>query len=405
MKIRIHSRWLALAILPALPLVAGCGDVFTLEAESPGRVADDDLNNRDAFNGLVVGMSFNLSDAVDLTLQDVTMAGGNLWHGGSYDFGSLPRGILNEAEDWDAEFNDMQQARWVAESGLRRMAGTLAAAEYNRSRLVARAYLLAGFANRLLGEYQCTSTIDGGPEVSNTVHFERADSLFARAAEIGAAAGRSDLVAAAHGGRASVLAWLGQWSAAVQQAQQVPPDFEYVAIFDQALNNDLVFETTSRREFTVFSTEWEEVTDDPRVPWRVTEERGQDGSTPFYQQLKYTDLQADVPLTKGTEMLVLRAEAELRDGDFEGMTALLNQAREQFGMEPLAAPDNSADAWATLRFERNATLWLEGRRIWDLRRWKAQGGDAVDPFSLTPPDRELCFPIGDEERRSNPNLS
>jgi hypothetical protein len=303
----------------------------------------------------------------------------------------------------------MQQARWVAEDGLRRLAAVLE--NYEQNPLVARAYALAGFANRMLGEIQCMSTIDGGPAVDNTVHFERADSLFARAIQIGTAANQTAIVNAARGGRASVLAWLGDWTGAVALASQVPSTFAYNAVFSTAtgaINNDLVFETTSRKEFTVFSTAWEDVTSDPRMPWEIKRdnsgqvERGQDGETPFYQQQKLLTQDDDIRLTHGSEMLVLRAEAALRNGDIPGMKQLLDQARAVYGMPPIALPANTAEAWETLRFERAATLWLEGRRLWDLRRWQAQGGEAADPFAQ---GRDLCFPISREEKRVNPNIA
>lgn len=390
------------------PLMA-CSDVLTLDVEAPGRIADDDLNNAEAAAGLVAGMSYDLSEALDSELQEVVLAGGELWHGGSYDFGTIPRGILaDEDEFWDGAYGSMQQARWVAEDGLRRLAAVLE--NYERNPLVARGYLLAGFANRMLGEIQCTSTIDGGPEVPNTVHFERADSLFARAIEIGTAANQTAVVNAAHGGRASVLAWLDDWTGAVAEASLVPAGFEYSAVFSTAtgaVSNDLVFETTSRKEFTVFSTAWEGVTDDPRMPWEIKldnsgqVERGQDGETPFYQQQKLLTQDDDIRLTHGSEMLVLRAEAALRNGDISGMKQLLDQARAVYGMAPVALPASTAEAWETLRFERAATTWLEGRRLWDLRRWQAQGGDAADPFAQ---GRDLCFPISREEKRVNPNI-
>jgi hypothetical protein len=405
----IRSILRKIALLGAfLPLMA-CSDVLTLDVEAPGRIADDDLNNAEAAAGLVAGMSYDLSEALDSELQEVILAGGELWHGGSYDFGTIPRGILaDEDEFWDGAYGSMQQARWVAEDGLRRLAEVLE--NYERNPLVARGYLLAGFANRMLGEIQCTSTIDGGPEVANTTHFERADSLFARAIQIGTAANQTAVVNAAHGGRASVLAWLDDWTGAVAEASLVPASFEYSAVFSTAtgaVNNDLVFETTSRKEFTVFSTAWEDVTDDARMPWEIKldnsgqVERGQDGETPFYQQQKLLTQDDDIRLTHGSEMLVLRAEAALRNGDISGMTQLLDQARAVYGMPPIALPGNTAEAWETLRFERAATTWLEGRRLWDLRRWQAQGGDAADPFAQ---GRDLCFPISREEKRVNPNI-
>jgi hypothetical protein len=356
-------------------------------------------------------MSYDFSESMDSQLQEVLMAGGELWHGGSYNFGTIPRGILQQEDElWDGAYGSMQQARWVAESGLRRIAEIIPET-FDRDPNVARAYLLAGFANRQLGEIQCSSTIDGGPEVANTEHFARADSLFSRAITVGQAANQTAIVRAAYGGRASVRAWQGDWAGAASDAAQVPASFEYFAIFTTqpgGQNNDLVFETTSRKEFTVFSTIWENITDDARVPWEIAfdnsgqVEVGQDGETPFYQQLKYRTQDDDIHLTKGTEMLVLRAEARLRDGDIAGMVDRLNDARAVFGMGPVDAPADIAAAWELLRFERGATLWLEGRRLWDLRRWEAQGGPAADPFTE---GRDVCFPISREEKRVNPNLT
>jgi hypothetical protein len=402
----------AFAILALIAPAAACSDVLSLDVESPGRIADDDLNNEQAVGGLVAGMSFDFSQAFDAQLQEVVMAGGELWHGGSYDFGTIPRGILMEEDEyWDGAYGSMSQARWVAEHGLQRMQDVLDDALYERNAFVARAYLLAGFANRLMGEVQCETTIDGGPVVSNTEHFARADSLFSRAITIGGAANQGTIVNAAYGGRASVRAWMGQWSAADADAERVPADFSYSAIFSTApgaVSNDLVFETTSRKEFTVFSTEWEAVTSDPRMPWEIQfdndgqVEVGQDGETPFYQQQKLLTQDDDIALTHGPEMLVLRAEKALRDGSIAGMVGFLDQARAEFDTGPVNTPANTAEAWELLRFERAATTWLEGRRLWDLRRWQAEGGVIADPFAA---GRDLCFPISREEKRVNPNVA
>lgn len=400
----------ALLLVVGMPLAA-CSDVLSLDVEAPGRIADDDLNNADAVPGLVAGMSFDLTQAIDGSLQEISVASGDIWHGGSYDLGTYPQGNLMDApEDWDGEFGSMQQARWVAEDGLRRIGDILEPATFEQDPDVARAYLLAGFANRWVGEQQCSSTINGGPEVPNTEHFVRADSLFSRAIQVAGAAGQDDLLTAARGGRASVRAWLGDWSAAATDAQAVPADFRFDAVFSTAVgavNNDLVFETNSRREFSVYTSMWDTVFNDPRVPWEIPVDasgavlKGQDGETDFYRQLKFLTEDDDIPLTKGTEMLVLRAEERLRANDLPGMTSLLNQARAEFGMDPLAEPASVDEAWPIMRFERSATVWLEGRRLFDIRRWTSEGGVVGAPFAA---GRDTCFPISDEEIRTNPNL-
>jgi hypothetical protein len=127
--------------------------------------------------------------------------------------------------------------------------------------------------------------------------------------------------------------------------------------------------------------------------------KGQDGKTNFFRQTKYKDLGASVPLVKGTEMLVLRAEAALRSGDIAGMTALLNTSRAQYaGLTPLTAPATTAAAWTLLQRERGAVVWLEARALWDMRRWFAEGTNTF----LN--GRNKCVPVSDNEYASNANL-
>jgi len=403
------KRWSRRAALVlVLPVAAACSDVLSLDVEAPGRIADSDLNTQDAVPGVVAGMSYNLTRAVDVTLQEALLAGGEIGHGGSYDFGAIPLGrFMQIPEDWNGSYGALQRARWTAEAGLRRIAEVLPAATYEKSADVAHGYLMAGFANRLMGELQCRTTVDNGADLPHTENFARADSMFTRAIAIGGASNQTAIVTAAYGGRASVRAWMGQWDQAAADAAQVPTSFVYKTTFSTAYNNDFWYETNTRREFSLYNSMWAAVTEDPRAPWDAPLDskgqpiRGQDGQTIFYHQLKYNDPTDDVPLTHGAEMRVLQAEAALRSGDYATAEGFLNQARAKWNMAPMTLSTVPADAWATLRFERYATLWLEGRRLWDLRRWKADGAPKEDPFDQ---GRDLCFPISQSEQRANPQV-
>lgn len=401
------KNWARIGLVALLTSVGACEKI--LEVEAPGRIADEDLNNLDAFPALVVGMSYNLSDAMDEVLQFSALASGELWHGGSYDWADIPRGIILP-EDVNGEWADMQQARWVAEHGIVRMSELYEEGAFNSSPLVARAYLLAGFSNRMLGEMLCETAIDGGPKEPHTVHFDRALGQFTNAIEIGEAAGTEDIVTAAYAGRASIKAWMGDWAGAALDAAQVPADFEYMAILQTPEpSNDLQYETYDRPEYTVYNTLFAEHPDDPRAEWRVVYEddgsvaTSANGATPFYQQQKYTDAGSDIPLTKGTEMLVLRAEAALRNSDIPGAFLLLNEARDFYGMEPLATPATLEEAWDTLHYERSATVWLENRHLWDARRWFAEGESSPAYYSFLE-GRDQCVPISEEEVDSNDNF-
>ena len=150
---------------------------------------------------------------------------------------------------------------------------------------------------------------------------------------------------------------------------------------------------------------------DPRVLWDTVKtssgavQVGQDGRTPFFRQRKFNGLGADVALTKGTEMLMLRAEAALRAGDSVAALGFLNQSRAFYSttanpLPPLAMV-SIAELWPILQKERGATLWMEGRRFWDLRRWNAEPLPIKNTYLDT---RDKCIPVSEEEEQSNPNV-
>src|SRR5688572_11640151 len=315
-------------LMTALIAALSCGNI--LDVENPGPLDDEELDNVETMTPLVNGMSFDLSRGLDEVLQNSSVMGDDLYHGGSYGGpGLFNRGVIQK-EDVNGMWAEMHRARWVAEDGIRRLKEVLGDSLYENNILSVRANVYAGFANRLLGEHVCEAVIDGGPRQPHTVHFERADSQFTEAIRIAANLSggvRDSLRRAARAGRASVRAWLGRWTEAAADADStnVPINYTFWARYSTNTgpeNNDLVFATNYRLEFTVYNTQWAGVRGDPRVPWDTVKvsgsnaiQVGQDGRTPFFRQTKFRGLDADVPLAKGTEMLILRAEERLRAGD------------------------------------------------------------------------------------------
>jgi hypothetical protein len=252
------------------------------------------------------------------------------------------------------------------------------------------------------------------------VHFQRAEAHFTEALRVAgnlpAGSLRDSLSRAAYGGRASVRAWQGKWTEAVADAMQVPTAYVFFALFSSNTgleNNNLWIETHQRFEYTVFNTQWAQVFRDPRVPWDTAKTPqgamrvGQDGRTPFFQQKKYPARDSDIPLVKGTEMLMLRAEAALRatPPDVQGAMALINQQRAFYHriatpLPPLAAT-TPEEAWPILQKERGAVVWLEARRFWDLRRWNAEPPPIKNTFL---DGRDKCIPVSENEVNSNPNF-
>jgi hypothetical protein len=412
------------AVLVAVSLAStGCGDL--LEVSNPGLIEDAALNDAAVFAALVTGISGDYSVALNLSREIAEMTDDQenssfqilQWHLGKFE--------VDLVNPW---WRNLHTARWVAEDGIRRMQEGMAAAEFAKSPLVARAQLFAGLANRLLGENVCYAVIDGGEAQPRTEHFKRAEQQFTAAMATAQAAGASavSIYNAAVGGRASVKAWQGNWAGAVQDAALVPVGFTYKALYGNSTareNNSYWQGSFGNWYLSMDKTSWVKVgmdlektplTGDPRIPFKAVRNASGDiittrsGIHKAIAQMKYPDLGSDKNVVAGTEMLVLRAEAALRNKDLAGMTTLLNASRAHFGMAPLEVPATEADAWETLAFERGATVWLEGRRFWDLSRWYNEGhafvvnvqGDAMETMEK----RDRCIPIALAEMESNPNL-
>jgi starch-binding outer membrane protein, SusD/RagB family len=387
-----------------LAIVVFCGGC-DLTVTNPGPIQDSQLNTASALAPLVNGMSGDLSFALGDYLDREAIATDELTNAGNFTPENFYSAGVIRPEDDITDWANMQSARWSAENGLTRMQKVRGAA-FETDTITPWAYLWAGYANRLLGENACTAVIDGGPPESDSVYFARADSLFTRAFTLAQALKKPTVQSAALGGRASVRAAQGNWTGAVTDAAQVPTSFVFNAIFSTNTtreNNALVARTVSARIVSVYGTVYAKTRSDPRTPWDTVKtaaggvQVGQNGSTPYFVQKKYPTLGSLVPLTKGTEMLLIRAEAALRNGDVAGTMALINQERASYGMAPLAATTGAA-AETILQSERGAVLWLEGRRLWDLRRWQADGTNTF----LN--GRASCLPPSSTEQAANPNF-
>lgn len=125
-----------------------------------------------------------------------------------------------------------------------------------------------------------------------------------------------------------------------------------------------------------------------------------DAGIPLQVQQKYTSRNDPLRLVSGREMRLIVAESRLRSGDIEGAVSAINEVRLFADVEPVTADDLVA-AWTVLKRERGIELWLEGRRLGDLRRWvsEAAPGEAEDMSG-----RDTCFPIGTTEVDTNPNI-
>jgi hypothetical protein len=393
------------------------------DVQNPGPVQDEFLDRPEAQIALVNGMGRALSEGINwlaytgaAVTREVHPSGST----GSFGISAVwQRGELSSDDmDLDTHWEQAQQARWLAENGAARIE-----ADPSDPQLLARAYLYAGYANRLLGETMCQAVIDGGPAEPYTVFLQRAESWFGRAVDTGT----GDLRTAAMAGRASVLADLGQWTEAAALAAQIPIAFQY-AIPYQNVGSDAQrnrIEWASHAEPYRAHTQWNtwygeyyDATQDPRVPYRFTNEVGDAaidccGQVPWWPQQKHATPDAPITLSSGAEMRLIEAEHALIENDIPAAVALINSLRTAAGV-PTVSATTAEEAWSALKRERGIVLWLEGRRMGDRRRWEEAGRPgAFHPLELPGTDatvgshltqQDLCFPIPPSEQDTNPNI-
>ncbi len=391
--------------------LAAC-NVF--DVKNPGKILDEDLNNERAIRALVVGMSADFSVVYDDLGFIVARLSDEMAASGSYFLSTRARFGIIESDDTDFYWEGLHQARFVAENGLVRMEDVLGD-QFNGNPLTARAYFFAGLANRALGEAFCQVTYEGSEPLPKAAAFERAVGHFTNAISQAQQAGENDLLLAAYGGRAQAHVGLGDWASAVADAQQLSTDFAYEAIYSDNSgreSNEIYDETHQRYEMSAFGALAGSFDPpDPRAPYtdcRVDDDCstniGADGSTFHLRQEKYNALGSNIPVVKGTEMRLIEAEALWEQGNLDAAMAKINEVRAFFDLDPLTATTRE-EVFDVLDKERHLTLWLEGRRLFDLHRWDhpfLRGGGVVYEGI---DNRASCLPIADSECQTNPNVS
>jgi hypothetical protein len=425
-------------------LLLGTLVACNVDVQNPGPVQDEFLSLATAHQAVVNGAGRALANATASGTGgsigfDASAVSRELHPGGQTgSFGISPQlstGIIT-ADETDGRTAKAAAARWIAEAGVKRIRDALPAADFAKSPIAAQGLLYAGFANRLIGENMCETTIDAGPREPFTVHFPRAEAQFTEAIAIATAANKPDFVNAAYGGRASVRTWLGDWAGAAADAGRVPKTFKYQNLYnnlDREQLNSYFFamDGSTFRNETVWHTWYADYYDqskDPRVryltyttpaAWRFTQGtvgdlgdgRGVVGQVPFYQSQKYTAQGSPIDLTDGREAQMIVAESKLRAGDIAGAMALVNDLRRDAGVTLRNTAVSADSAWTYLKLETLIEVYLEGRSLGYRRRWDGAGKDPKTPGGL--PDllrmddrkgKDTCFPIGRTELNTNPNL-
>jgi starch-binding outer membrane protein, SusD/RagB family len=431
----------AVAVLP------GCD----LGVFDPGTIEDVDIDEPSSIQPLIVGAERNFGRATTGERPGGLYGAGaflsdELVHSGQFvgirDWNDAAL-IPDDVAETQARWANGQNARFTAEEAERRIRGIIAAEGENpdASAPVAQASLWAGFSNRVMGDAFCDAVIDGGPRLPHTAFYERALDYFNTAHAVATAVGNDSLATAAQAGIAQTQMMLGNWQAAVAAAGQVPTGYVHemrhsdnASIEYNGLHELFLRDTQASvwgTPFAAWGVDLSGVNDgagDPRVVFSSRDDDGEvviggDQRRENWFPEKYPERSTNVPIAKGTEMRLIEAEAALVGGNVGGAMTLVNLVRGFRGLDDVEA-NSEAEAWFLLQRERGIELWLEGRRLPDVRRWQQTPGFAGfevvrreasgQPIEQDErrnilenpemPGGELCLPISRNEINSNPNL-
>ena len=395
---------------------------------NPGPTDDETLNGAEAYPPLVHAISRALANAYNYSMTEVAfrtrelhVASVDQWRGSNIFMHEGTTTSNPTQEPW----SEAHDARFLGEEAIRR-GEVIFGSDFASTALVADAHLWSGYAHRLLGNFFCEAVFDGGPKLPGVEYLTRALDRFTTAIDIATAAGAdaTETLMAARAGRASVRVDLGDWPGAVADAGFVPTDFEKLLLFgDEA--GDRHYNPIGFADFVLARTVWNTfywqyflTSGDPRTPWKDNGVRFMvlqpwNRDVPWLTQTKYAAFDSPVQLSSGEEMRLIEAESALLNNDMASAMTLINALRATAGVAAWPAPANIDEAWSFLKAERGIELWLESRRMADIKRWRAAGTPgalAPEELGMGPeggPDLSnsaVCLPIPDSESDANNNF-
>lgn len=407
-------------------LAAGCSDITSLKQSDPGQIDAAGVyrpeNARLLVNGVlsdfecaysrVVAGSGLLSDEIGAAIaQSLSF---------DYDRRTLlpthPYSAGCGFAQYPGVYTSLSRARGAADTTYARMSEWTAAQVPERETFLATLATYGGLTLSFLGEVMCSAAVDAGPEMSTQQLLQEARSRFDAAITHAAAAGDDDLLHLARLGRARALLGLGDLAGAAADAATIPADFAITTTpdaVDQRLQN-VVYVHITQSFFGTVGEAYRNLTldgePDPRVQVTDADRIGTAGS-PIFTPDKYPTVTAPIPVARYAEAQLILAEARIAANDLDGAATAINAARNSGGRTGMpqydATGQTQAEVMAQLVEERRRELFLEGRRLWDVRRLDLPLVPAPgEPYTIGGGEygSQRCFPLPDVERNNNPNI-
>ncbi len=281
----------------------------------------------------------------------------------------------------------------------------------------AKLSLFRGFELIWLSDVWCDFVLDAEPKVYTS---REGWGLAAQQFQQVLAAGRAEPAdrQAALAGLARVHRLLGNWTQAVQFAQQVDTSFQFQATYSTILTantNRIWFHLWSFGEHTV-SARWRNLTldgtstPDPRVRLQPNPVSPLGTLDQLFAPFKVASGSSPLNITSGVEARFILAEAAIAASNLQQAVTLLNTIRRQRAVttEWQPATLDRTTVLNKLIDERGRTLLLEGVRVGDLRFYKKAYG--IDLWHTSIPQGSTvgtttCHPLQQTEIDNIPGIS
>ena len=396
--------------------VAGCDLNDLLEVSDPSRLLSENVEVPSQATALMNGLEadFLCAHGAFMVIQ-AAFSDEFEDHSASGDVWTLDRRRPQNVDNWGdndctalvpSVYLPAGRARWVADNLVTLFGGWTDAEVANRTEGIARAYLYGGFSASMIGATNCTAALDVGPELTQMDMFAAAETRFTAAMS----GGGSDITNAALVGRARVRLYMGNTAGALTDAGAVPAGF----VMNLSPNNSTtrLYNRIWEKNLFAFSQGVPPWTrnlmtggvPDPRLASFDTGENTGWGPSNVWSQVKFPAANTPVPIAR-------YAEAQLIIAEITGgatAVAVINALRGPLGL-PVFASTIEADIQAEVVAERRRELFLEGFRLYDIRRlglpFVPAIGTAYQPGVKggTYGD-QTCIPIPIIETFNNPNF-
>ncbi|MGH7481081.1 MAG: RagB/SusD family nutrient uptake outer membrane protein [Longimicrobiales bacterium] len=413
----------ALLFMGLAAFVTGCESLLEVEPE-PHTVPGDELDKPTSLQGRMIGAEANFFLAYDMAIVF-----GGLYTDEVADPGNAiderrvteDNGLIGSADEneegIDGLWTPMQRAAFTSNAAQAAiLSGTYGdqIPDPAESPEYARMSLFAGYSKLVLGELFCSTAFNGeGPEFSSLETYALAEAHFTAA--IDAANAEDDIRYAALVARARARLHQGDTQGALADGQAVPAGWLYLADVysnnSQVEENDIWNMITDSQRYTV-APDFRDLTiddtgeDDPRIDvFRNPDDLfAIDGATPLYQARKYDHSTAPVRLASYYEAQYIIAEIRAAEGDLPAAVAIINAVRADHGITQEYPGGTQTEVLRKVLDEKSRTLFLEGQRMGDLRRFLASYGIDEFPVSPTPELAGTCMPLPSAERENNPGI-